>query len=93
MISKTLVLNKQIHYSDIFHKIYSPEKLNIYKVSELHIDDYCISYDLISKENEVSISLLLDGNVGMIPTIKSIVVSIEHGDLNLLNDIKSLWLQ
>lgn len=93
MITKTLEVNKRICYGDIFNKIYLPEKINKFKVVDLHIDEYCINYDLISNENEVSISLLLDGDIGMIPTIKNIVISIEHGDLNLFNDLKLIWIR
>lgn len=90
MISKTLKVNKKISYREIFKKIYSFEKLN-FKVCELCIDDTCISYDLISEENEVSVSLLLIGDVSSVPTISDVVVSIEKGDLNLLNTIRLVW--
>lgn len=93
MISKTLEVNESMCYGDIFNKIYSPEKINLYKVAELHIDENCISYDLLSDENEVSITLLLEGEVSIIPKIKEIVISIERGDLNLFNDLKLIWLQ
>lgn len=93
MISKALEVNKSMCYADIFNKIYSPEKINLYKVSDLHIDENCISYDLLSDENEVSITLLLEGEVSIIPKIKEIVISIERGDLNLFNDLKLIWLR
>lgn len=91
MISKTLKINKSMCYGDIFNKIYLPEKINSYKVADLHIDNNCISYDLLSNDNEVSVSLLLEGEINIIPTIKEIVISIEQGDLNLFNDLKSIW--
>lgn len=91
MFTKTLEINKRLCYGDIFNKIYLPEKINQFKVVDLHIDEFCINYDLVSEENEVSISLLLNGDIGVIPTIKNIVISIEHGDLNLLNDLKLIW--
>ena len=93
MISKTLKINKSMCYGDIFNKIYLPEKINSHKVAELHIDDNCISYDILSNDNEVSISLILEGETNIIPTIKEIVISIERGDLNLFNDLKLIWLR
>ena len=90
MISKTLKVNKKMSYREIFKKIYSFEEMN-FKICDLCIDDTCISYDLISQENEVSVSLLLTGDVSSIPTIGDIVISIEKGDLNLLNDMKLVW--
>lgn len=90
MISKTLKVNKKMSYREIFKKIYSFEKMD-FKICDLCIDDTCVSYDLISDENEVSISLLLSGDVSSVPTISNAVVSIEKGDLNLLNDIRLVW--
>lgn len=90
MISKTLKVNKKMSYREIFKKIYSFEKLDL-KVCELCIDDTCISYDLILEENEVSISLLLTGDVSSVPTISDVVISIEKGDFNLLNTIRLVW--
>ena len=54
MFTKTLEINKSMCYGDIFNKIYLPEKINSYKVTELHIDDNCINYDLISKVKGIS---------------------------------------
>lgn len=93
MISKTLKMDKTMCYGDIFNKIYLPEKINYYKVAELHIDNNCISYDLLSNDNEVSVSLLLEGEINIMPTIKEVVISIERGDLNLFNDLKLIWLR
>ena len=93
MFTKTLEINKSMCYGDIFNKIYLPEKINSYKVTELHIDDNCINYDLISKDNEASISLLLEGEINIIPKIKHMVISVERGDLNLFNDLKLIWTQ
>lgn len=90
MISKTLKLNKIMSYREIFKRVYSFEDLG-FKVCDLCIDDTCISYDIISDDNEVSISLLLEGEVSSVPTISDIVISIEKGELNLLNTIKSVW--
>lgn len=90
MISKTLKLNKIMSYREIFKRVYSFEDLG-FRVCDLCIDDTCISYDIISDDNEVSISLLLEGEVSSVPTIRDIVISIENGELNLLNTIKSVW--
>lgn len=93
MISKTLKIDKSMCYGDIFNRIYLPEKINSYDVTELHIDSNCISYDLLSNDNEVSVSLILEGEINIIPTIKEIVISIEKGDLNSFNDLKLIWLR
>lgn len=90
MISKTLKVNKIMSYREIFKRVYSFEDLG-FKVCDLCIDNTCISYDIISDANEVSISLLLDGDINSVPTISDIVISIERGELNLLNTIKSVW--
>lgn len=91
MISKTLKVNKKMSYREIFKKIYLFEKVCGFRVCDLCIDDTCISYDLISEENEVSISLLLSGDTSSFPTVSNAVVSIEKGDLNLLYDIRLVW--
>lgn len=90
MISKTLKVNKKMSYREIFKKIYSFEKME-FKICDLCIDDVCISYDLISEENEVSVSLLLSGDTSSVPTVNNVVISIEKGDLNLLNTIRLVW--
>jgi len=60
-------------------------------ISNVNINDSVISYDLISDENEISISIILDGDVSMYPIVSKIVMNFEHGDITIINKIKSEW--
>lgn len=89
MFTKTLEIGKRFSYREIFSKI--NKTTNDMLISNITIDDAVITYDLISNENEVSISIVLDGDVGMYPMITKIILSFENGDITIINKIKSEW--
>lgn len=89
MFTKTLEINKRFSYREIFSKI--NKTTNDMLISNITIDDAVITYDLISNENEVSISIVLDGDVGLYPMITKIIMSFENASVTIINKIKSEW--
>lgn len=89
MFNKTLQINKRLSFREIFHKINNTT--NGMMISNVTIDDSIISYDLISSENEVSISIILEGDVALYPIVSKIVMDFDNGDITIINKIKSEW--
>lgn len=89
MITKTIEVNKRMTFREIF-KIIS-ENTGDMLISNVNIGDNLINYDLQSKENEVGITLILEDDEAF-PLVVKIVVSMENGDLNVINNLKRVWL-
>ena len=89
MFNKTLQIDKRLSFREIFHKI--NKTTNGMLISNVNINDSVISYDLISDEYEVSISIILEGHVALYPIVSRIVMNFEHGDVTIINKIKSEW--
>lgn len=89
MFTKTLEINKRYSFREIFHKI---NKTTEGIISNVTIDDAVVNYDLVSMNNEVSVSIILDGDVALYPTVTKIVLSFENADITIINKIKTEWL-
>lgn len=89
MFNKTLQIDKRFNFREIFHKI--NKTTNGMLISNVNINDSVISYDLISDNNEVSISIILEGDVAMYPIVSEIIMDFENGDITIINKIKSEW--
>lgn len=89
MFNKTLVINKRFSFREIFHKINKTTEGMM--ISNVTIYDETITYDLISSENEVSISIILEGDVALYPVVSKIVLDFDSGDITIINKMKSEW--
>lgn len=89
MFNKTLEINKRFSFREIFHKINKTTEGMM--ISNVTIYDETITYDLISSENEVSISIILKGDVSLYPIVSNIVLDFDSGDITIINKIKSEW--
>lgn len=89
MITKTIEVNKRMTFREIFKKI--NENTEDMLIRNVNIGDNLINYDLQSEENEVSITLILKDD-GIFPLVVKIVVSMENGDLNVINNLKRVWV-
>lgn len=89
MFNKTLEINKRFSFREIFHKINKTTEGMM--ISNVTIYDETITYDLISSENEVSISIILKGDVSLYPVVSKIVLDFDSGDITIINKIKSEW--
>lgn len=89
MITKTIEVNKRMTFREIFKKI--NENTEDMLIRNVNIGDNLINYDLQSEENEVSITLILKDD-GIFPLVIKIVVSMENGDLNVINNLKRVWV-
>lgn len=92
MFTKTLEINKRMTYREIFHKINnSSNKLDM-MIGNVVINDNTINFDLTSSLNEISITLILSGDVGLFPKIEKTIISLEKGDITIINKIKETWV-
>lgn len=89
MFNKTLEIDKRFSFREIFHKINKTTEGMM--ISNVTIYDETITYDLISSENEVSISIILEGDVALFPIVSKIVLDFDMGDITIINKIKSEW--
>lgn len=89
MFNKTLEINKRFSFREIFHKINKTTEGMM--ISNVTIYDETITYDLISSENEVSISIILEGDVALFPVVSKIVLDFDMGDVTIINKIKTEW--
>ncbi|WP_312286654.1 hypothetical protein [Terrisporobacter sp.] len=89
MFNKTLEINKRFSFREIFHKINKTTEGMM--ISNVTIYDETITYDLISSENEVSISIILEGDVALFPIVSKIILDFDSGDITIINKIKSEW--
>lgn len=89
MFDKTLEINKRFSFREIFHKI--NQTTNGMMISNVAINDELVTYDLLSVDNEISISIILDGDVALYPIVSKIVLSFENADITIINKIKSEW--
>lgn len=89
MITKTIEVNKRMTFREIFKKI--NENTEDMLIGNVNIGDNLINYDLQSEENEVSITLILKDDE-VFPLVVKIVVSMENGDLNVINNLKRVWV-
>lgn len=89
MFTKTLEIGKRFSFREIFHKINKTTEGMM--ISNVTIDDAVITYDLLSVENEISISIILEGDIALYPIVSNIVLSFENGDITIINKIKSEW--
>lgn len=89
MFTKTLQVNKNMFFREIFHKI--NESAENMLISSVTIHDASINYDLLVEDNEISVTILLEGDVCIFPTVTNIVLSLENGDVTIINKIKRIW--
>lgn len=89
MLSKSIDINKAYSFREILNRISISS--GDYLVTNMRINEFDISYDLINSENELSISLLLEGDTMIFPIITKLIVTLEKGDLIDLNNIKGIW--
>lgn len=89
MITKTIEVNKRMTFREIFKKINKNTEDML--IRNVNIGDNLINYDLQSEENEVSITLILKDDE-VFPLVFRIVVSMENGDLNVINNLKRVWV-
>lgn len=89
MITKTIEINKRMTFREIFKKI--NENTEDMLIGNVNIGDNLINYDLQSEENEIGITLILKDDE-VFPLVVKIVVSMENGDLNVINSLKRVWV-
>lgn len=89
MFTKTLEINKRYSFREIFSKINKTTEDMM--ISNVIINDNLITYDLMSSENEISISIILDDDVALYPIVSKIIMSFEQANITIINKIKSEW--
>lgn len=89
MFTKTLQVNKSMFFREIFHKI--NESAENMLISSVIIDDATINFDLLSENNETSVTIILEGDICIFPLVTKIVLSLENGDVTIINKIKRIW--
>lgn len=89
MFTKTLEINKRYSFREIFSKINKTTEDMM--ISNVTINDNLITYDLMSSENEISISIILDDDVALYPIVSKIIMSFEQANITIINKIKSEW--
>lgn len=89
MFTKTLHVNKNMFFREIFHKINKSAENML--ISNVIINESTINYDLLTDENEVSVTIILEGDICILPLVASIVLSLENADVTIINKIKRIW--
>lgn len=88
-MSLIIEIQNYFTFREIFHKIST--NTGDFIISNVNINENDISYDLISEENQVSITMFLQGDTIMYPYIDSLIVSMEYKDEILLRNLKRMW--
>ena len=90
MYSKTIQVEKMLSFREIFHKINN--SIGDYMIANVRINESDINYDLIRFDNEVSVTLALSGDTVIFPQIDTISITMEVADINVINNIKRIFM-
>lgn len=89
MFSKTFKIRKRFFFDDIFDRILKSRCSML--IGNVFMDDVSLSYDLLSLNNECSVTLVMGGNTESFPYIECIILTMEKADVNVLNEFKRIW--